>query len=151
MRLFTTKLHGILDCTMALMLLLSPRVYSFDTQLTHFMAILAIAIVFYSLLTHYEWGVFPIISTRVHLLFDCLIGIGLFFLPLFINASMTQSYLLISFGILLIFFALFTPSRSPREKKRRKKLHRVSTNPLNRRVTTQVAYIRKDSKCGNIE
>lgn len=125
MGLLSTKTHGILDCMVALVFLTTPRLFHFSIQLTSLMAILAVVIVVYSFLTHYEWGIMRVISTRVHLILDCLIGIGLCFLPLFINASIPQSYLLIVFGVLLIFFALLTPSRSPREKKRFKKsLHR---------------------------
>lgn len=118
MGLLSTKTHGIMDCLLALFFLTAPRVFHFSAQLTSLMALIAIAIISSTLLTRYEWGIFRIIPTRLHLIGDCYIGIGLCFLPLFTNVSIPQSYLVIAFGILLIFSALLTPSRSPREKKR---------------------------------
>lgn len=118
MGLLSTKTHGILDCLLAFIFLATPRLLHFNTQLTFLMALLAVVIVSSSLMTRYEWGILRVIPTRLHLILDCYIGIALCFVPLFISISVLQSYLLIALGITLIFSALLTPSRSPREKKR---------------------------------
>ncbi len=118
MGFISTKTHGISDCLMVLAFLFAPRIFHFDAHLVSSMAILAGVVVSYSLLTRYEWGIVSLIPTRLHLIFDCLIGIGMFFLPLFTNVSLRQGYLLIAFGIFFIFCALLTPTRSPHEKKR---------------------------------
>ena len=135
MGLLSTKTHGIFDCLLALVFLTAPRALHFNAQITSVMAFIALALISSTLLTRYEWGILRIIPTRLHLILDCYIGIALCFLPLFIRISVPQSYLLIALGIVLIFSALLTPSRSPREKKRfknslhRRKAHKAIAHP----------------------
>jgi len=82
MKIINTKLHGVLDYSIALALLLPWIVdYGHADEDTMMLASFGGLILFYSLLTDYEFGLIKLFPIKVHLLFDILVGIVLSFSP----------------------------------------------------------------------
>ncbi len=114
----STKTHGALDYGMAIILLLMPRILQFQNHLITLLTGLAIITFLYSLLTQYEWGILPIIPTRLHLIADCGIGITLCILSFAFKTTALEHNVLLLLGMWGTILALMTPSRSSFERER---------------------------------
>jgi hypothetical protein len=79
MHIISRRIHGILDYVVALILILSPRLFGLEvgTAAARIPVILGWAAVAYSLLTRYELGLFKVLSFRAHLAVDLLHGVFL--------------------------------------------------------------------------
>jgi hypothetical protein len=79
MRIIPTKIHGILDYVMGLLLIASPWIFDFarDGAETWVPVILGVSTIMYSLFTDYELGVSGKISMKTHLAIDLVSGIFL--------------------------------------------------------------------------
>ena len=77
MRFISTKVHGVLDYVVGLLLIVSPWLFGFaqNGAETWIPVILGIAALLYSLITDYELGVSKVISMRTHLGLDLASGI----------------------------------------------------------------------------
>lgn len=76
MKLITTKVHGVLDYLMGVLLIASPWIFGFagDGAETWVPVILGASTIVYSLLTDYELGVYRTMSMRSHLTLDFISG-----------------------------------------------------------------------------
>lgn len=76
MRFIPTKVHGVLDYLMGLLLIVAPWLLGFasDGADTAVPVTLGIAVIIYSLLTRYELGVVPAIPMPAHLWLDAASG-----------------------------------------------------------------------------
>ena len=76
MRIISTKTHGYLDYIVGIVLIAAPWIFTFDNNGpgTWIPVIAGILIVIYSLVTDHEDGASPLISLRIHLLLDFIIG-----------------------------------------------------------------------------
>jgi hypothetical protein len=79
MRIIPTKIHGILDYVMGLLLIASPWIFDFarDGAETWVPVLLGVSTVMYSLFTNYELGISGKISMKTHLAIDLVSGIFL--------------------------------------------------------------------------
>jgi len=79
MRFLSTRVHGVLDYVMGLLLIASPWLFGFGTggAETWVPVILGMSVIFYSLITDYELGVTPGISMKTHLWLDGISGLFL--------------------------------------------------------------------------
>jgi hypothetical protein len=79
MRIIPTKIHGILDYAMGLLLIASPWIFDFarDGAETWIPVILGVSTILYSLFTNYELGISGKISMKAHLGIDMVSGIFL--------------------------------------------------------------------------
>lgn len=77
MQWIPTRVHGVLDYLVGLLLVASPWLLGFARggAETWLPVILGVGAVVYSLLTDYEWGVVPLLPMPAHLLLDA--GSGL--------------------------------------------------------------------------
>ena len=77
MRFLSTKVHGILDYLLGILLIASPWLLNFSSggPETWVPVVLGAIVVIYSLMTEYELGVFKIISMDAHLALDLWSGI----------------------------------------------------------------------------
>jgi hypothetical protein len=77
MRIIPTKIHGIIDYVMGLLLIAAPWIFDFarDGAETWVPVILGISTILYSLLTNYELGISGKISMKTHLAIDMVSGI----------------------------------------------------------------------------
>lgn len=77
MRFIPTKIHGILDYLLAILFIAVPWLFGFygGGVSTNVFVCFGVAIVIYSLFTHYETGIIRIIPVRIHLMIDILGGL----------------------------------------------------------------------------
>lgn len=77
MRKIPTRVHGILDYLTGALLIAAPWLLNFNRggAETWVPVLLGVATIIYSLVTNYEFGIAPLISTRTHLMLDLLSGI----------------------------------------------------------------------------
>lgn len=110
MRFIPTKVHGIMDYLMGLVLIASPWIFNFHRggAETYVPVILGAGVILYSILTNYEMGVVKKLSMPAHLGMDLIGGIFLAISPwLFGFADYVYLPHLI-FGILEIGASLMT-------------------------------------------
>src|SRR5687768_6564112 len=83
MNLINTKLHGILDYVVSLVLISSPWLFAFgkDGAETWVPVILGSFSIIYSVFTNYERGLVKVISMRKHLVLDLVSALALAFSP----------------------------------------------------------------------
>jgi hypothetical protein len=76
MRFLSTRVHGVMDYMMGILLLASPYLFGFATGGVKqwLPMILGLAMLGMSLLTRYEWGAVRVIPMPVHLIIDGLSG-----------------------------------------------------------------------------
>ncbi len=76
MRFLSTRVHGMMDYAMGILLLASPYLFGFATGGVKqwLPMILGIAMIGMSLLTRYEWGALRVIPMPLHLTIDGLSG-----------------------------------------------------------------------------
>jgi hypothetical protein len=77
MKIINTKVHGMLDYLVGIVLILSPWIWGLDPSSPEGMIfiILGVAALLYSLLTDYELGAAKVLSMRTHLALDAASGI----------------------------------------------------------------------------
>jgi hypothetical protein len=77
MRFLSTKVHGVMDYLMGIVLIASPWLFGFAREgaETWVPVVLGAGVIIYSLLTDYEFGLSRIISMRTHLGLDMWGGI----------------------------------------------------------------------------
>lgn len=117
MRIIPTKVHGVLDYLMGILLIAAPWIFNFSRggAETYVPVVLGAGVIFYSLMTNYELGVIKKLSMPAHLGMDLIGGLFLAASPwLFGFADYVYLPHLI-FGILEIGASLMTqtsPERS---------------------------------------
>lgn len=79
MKIISSKIHGVLDYLVGVILIISPWLLNFATGGPEMWIpiILGISTLIYSVITRYELGVLKIISFKTHLMIDALSGIFL--------------------------------------------------------------------------
>jgi hypothetical protein len=79
MKVISTKVHGVMDYFMGVLLIAAPWLFNFAKggAETWVPVALGVATIVYSLITDYEMGVSPQISMKTHLTLDTLSGIFL--------------------------------------------------------------------------
>lgn len=77
MRFLPTKVHGVLDYLVGILLIAAPWIFDFARggAETWVPVVLGVSAIIYSLMTDYELGVFRSISMRTHLTLDLFSGI----------------------------------------------------------------------------
>ncbi|MBO9684179.1 MAG: SPW repeat protein [Flavisolibacter sp.] len=77
MRFIPTKVHGVLDYLVGILLIAAPWLFDFDRggAETWIPVILGIATLVYSIMTDYELGLTRTLSMRTHLTLDLISGI----------------------------------------------------------------------------
>jgi hypothetical protein len=83
MRFIPTRVHGLLDYLVAVLLILSPTLFDFRLGgPAQWLPIgLGIAVIFYSLITDYELGAVRVLPFRTHLALDSISGVILALSP----------------------------------------------------------------------
>jgi hypothetical protein len=78
MRFIPTRIHGVMDYLMGLLLIVAPWVFAFadapDRAAVYVPVILGIGALLYSLMTRYEFGLVPMIPMKGHLALDLMSG-----------------------------------------------------------------------------
>src|SRR3982750_4876655 len=121
MRIIPTKVHGVLDYLVGILLIVSPWLFNFadDSVQTWVPVILGAGALIYSLMTDYELGLSRTIPMKTHLTIDLLSGILLAASPWifgFVNEVYVPHLVL---GILEIGASLMTKTRPSTQQGRR--------------------------------
>jgi hypothetical protein len=79
MKIISTKIHGVLDYLMGVLLIVSPWLFGFANGGAQQWVpiILGVSALVYSMMTNYELGVFKTISMKTHLTLDAVSGVFL--------------------------------------------------------------------------
>lgn len=110
MRFIPTKVHGILDYLMGLLLIAAPWIFNFHRggAETYVPVILGAGVILYSIMTNYEMGVAKKISMPAHLTMDLLGGIFLAVSPWLFGFAEYVYLPHLIFGILEVGASLMT-------------------------------------------
>ena len=125
MRFIPTKVHGVLDYLVGILLIASPWLFDFDRggMETWIPVILGIGALVYSIMTDYELGLIPKLSMRTHLTLDLVSGILLAISPwLFGFADYVYMPHLI-LGIVEIGASLMTKQEPSHERRTHRMAH----------------------------
>lgn len=79
MRFLSTRVHGVLDYAVGLLLVFLPRLFGFQTggYEEKIPVILGVSAIAYSLITRYEYGLFKVLPFKLHLGLDVASGLVL--------------------------------------------------------------------------
>lgn len=110
MRVIPTRIHGILDYLMGILLIAAPWIFNFNRggAETYVPVILGAGVIMYSLLTDYELGVVKKIPMNLHLSLDIFGGVFLAVSPWLFGFSDYVYLPHLIFGILEIGASLMT-------------------------------------------
>jgi hypothetical protein len=117
MRFIPTRVHGVLDYLVGVLLIFAPRIFGFQNggPEDRIPVILGVITIVYSLLTRYDLGAFKLIPFRVHLMLDFISGVFLVISPWLFGFSERVWVPHVVVGILEIGAALMT-HRTPIEE-----------------------------------
>ena len=109
MKLFSTRMHGVLDYLTAGTLLTLPRALGWSQGVTRLLTNAGIGTVGYSLLTRYELGLIKVLPMQGHLILDAMSGAMLCGAPLlFRDEDTSVKGALIALGLFELTAALTT-------------------------------------------
>lgn len=114
MRFISTKIQGALDYLVGLALILAPMLFGFQDiggAAVYVPVVLGAALIVYSLLTQYEWGVFKLLSMTYHLALNAAVGALLVLSPFlfgFVNEAPNAWVPHVVVGIIMIVVVLFS-------------------------------------------
>lgn len=114
MRFISTKIQGALDYLVGLALILAPMLFGFQDvggAAVYVPVVLGAALIVYSLLTRYEWGVFKLLSMAYHLALNAAVGALLVLSPFlfgFVNEAPNAWVPHVIVGIVMIIVVLFS-------------------------------------------
>lgn len=91
MRIISTKVHGYLDYSLALLLIASPWLFGFyrGDRESGVLIALGVGTILYSLITDYELGLAKALSMKTHLALDLIAGVVLAASPWLFDFSET--------------------------------------------------------------
>lgn len=110
MRFISTRVHGVLDYLMGMVLIAAPWLLGFadNTAATWVPVMLGVGVIVYSLFTDYELGVFRGLSMRAHLWLEAIAGIFLAVSPWLFGFSDSVSTPHVVIGLIEVALALTT-------------------------------------------
>ena len=113
MNIIPTRIHGVLDYLVAVILIVLPFLLGFDDHRTAMlvMVILGVATVVYSAMTRYEYGIVSIIPMTIHLGIDLTSGFLLTLSPWIFDFYDTVFLPHLLLGVLEIVVSIFSNPR----------------------------------------
>jgi hypothetical protein len=110
MRIIPTKVHGVIDYLMGIILISAPWLFNFARGgvETWVPVVLGISAILYSLMTYYELGVAKVLTMRVHLGLDIASGLFLALSPWLFNFSDFVYVPHVVFGLVEVATAIMT-------------------------------------------
>jgi hypothetical protein len=123
MRIIGTRIHGLLDYCMGLLLIGAPLLLNLSTNEAETWVLIGagIIIIIYSLLTNYELGAVKRVPVRTHLRLDLAVGILLCVSPWLFGFSefVWQPHFFL--GIIIICLSIVTKPRASAQFRRNQK------------------------------
>ena len=123
----STNIHGLLDYLYGATLIAMPWIFGYAElggMGTIIPVALGVSVIFYSLFTDYEWGLFKMIDMRAHLIFDVMVGLTLLATWVFFGHFAETLWLPYIAAALFAIFGAAVTERQPRGE--RPWLRRVS-------------------------
>lgn len=110
MKLLSTRAHGIMDYLVGALLIAAPFIFDFDRggAETWVPMVVGAVIILQALMTNFEVGMFRVMSMRMHLTMDYLIGIFLAASPWIFNFSDYVYLPHLVVGIMIVLEAMMT-------------------------------------------
>lgn len=108
MRFIPTRLRGIVDYLVGLVMIVLPYLLGFDGTPQIALVILGVVVILYSFVTDYELGMVRFLRVRFHLFLDGLLGVGLLMFPSLFNLSFSSIWPIYVIGANALFFAATT-------------------------------------------
>lgn len=110
MRIISTKTHARLDYMYSILLINAPWIFRFNdgTVAEWLPVLLGVAMIFLSLFTHYEGGVFRALSFKLHLLLDATGGLILLTSPWLFQFSHEVFLPHLALGAIAVLIPLMT-------------------------------------------
>jgi hypothetical protein len=117
MKIISTRVHGILDYVMGVLLISAPFIFGFTRGAaeTWIPVLLGMSTIIYSLLTDYEYGAFKTITMKNHLRLDFIQGAFLIISPWLFNFDgyISTPHVIIGFTeILMVMMTSTIPSET---------------------------------------
>lgn len=111
MKVIPTRVHGILDYTIALLFIAIPYILDVHTMAGRAFVISGFIMLIYSLLTHYELGILHIIPMKDHLTLDLISAIALIASPWVLKFSQYVYLPHVFLGLIEILIVALSISR----------------------------------------
>lgn len=106
--------HGLLDYSAAMALVVLPAILNIGEASPLALGIsvtTGVTLLTYSLMTDYRYGLFPVFSYRLHIIFDLVAAVGLALVPLLFGfAGLLAGYFWFMAGGVVVVVALSAPS-----------------------------------------
>ena len=114
MKVISTKVHGILDYLVGLILIISPWLFGFSDGGAEMWipVILGAGAILYSIFTRYELGVFKVIPFKIHLTIDAVSGLLLASSPWLFGFAVDVYKPHLIFGLLELVVVLLTQTKT---------------------------------------
>jgi len=127
MRFIPTKVHGVMDYLMGILLIASPWLFDFNRGGTEtwIPVILGVGALIYSVMTDYELGLTRTLSMPTHLTLDLASGILMAASPWIFGFADYVYMPHLVLGIIEVGASLMT-KREPSDEGRRSKAHRIA-------------------------
>ncbi len=119
--MMSLRIHNILDYAIGVFLIICPWMFTFNDipRATDVYLVLGSSLILYSLFTHYEYSVAPLVSLGVHMTFDAMVGLALILAPTFFDyrglLTPEQEALHYFLGLGAFGLVVLTKPRSERE------------------------------------
>lgn len=108
MRFIPTRLHGIVDYLVGLVMIGLPYLLGLDGTPQIALVILGVVVILYSFVTDYELGMVRFLRIRFHLFLDGLLGVALLIFPSLLNLPLSSIWPVYVIGVAALFFAATT-------------------------------------------
>lgn len=110
MKLFNSKIHGIIDYLLVFMLSISPFIFDLEEDSIHcrLLMVTGLLLLLTSLLTDFEFFLVKIFSFKMHLVIDFLLGVFLATSPIFFDLKGHSIIPHIVLGIVIIGVTFIT-------------------------------------------
>lgn len=113
--MISTKVHGVIDYLMGVLLILLPFILDFpEGAATWLPIVLGAGTILYSLVTDYELGVASVLSMKVHLSIDLVAGLLLIAAPWLFGFADEVFWPFVILGVLEVGASLMTEKTSHR-------------------------------------
>lgn len=112
MRFIPTKIHGVADYIVGLLVIGLPYFFNLEGARVWFFTVSGTAAIFYSLLTDYELGAIRVLRIRFHLLLDVVFGLIMLAAPLLLDLPRQASWTSYLIGALALLMVATTKIRA---------------------------------------
>ena len=112
MRFIPTRIHGLADYLVGLVVMMLPFFYDFRGTPQFVLVLLGGLLLLYSFMTDYEVGVVRFLRVRFHLFLDAVFGIIMLVMPRVIDFPGDSRWPITIIGVVALFLAATTQTRA---------------------------------------